>query len=328
MAGRRDEDEDAPWLAEAAARPRTDVSKRSLFWTLLVLLSLAMVAAVGLVLLLSKKDSGSTQGYMNAEQAPLIAAEPGPYKVTPLDPKGLAVEGQDQTIYAAGEGIDEGSFIDPAAGPEALLPRPGSAPPGPPPGLPRELMPDAATMTAPATALAPAAAPAAAPKPAPKPPVKPASPAPAAPGTATNPPLPATKTPPPALKTPPPALKNPPPALKNPPPALKIVPVPSPKAPPPALKAPPLPAPKLAAIVPDPAKKPGTVQLGAFSSSEKADAAWAGLARKPALAGFAKRVLVVENDGKTLYRLRASGGDADELCRNLQAAGAPCTVIK
>ena len=310
MAGRRDEDEDAPWLAEAAARPRTDVSKRSLFWTLLVLLSLAMVAAVGLVLLLSKKDSGSTQGYMNAEQAPLIAAEPGPYKVTPLDPKGLAVEGQDQTIYAAGEGIDEGSFIDPAAGPEALLPRPGSAPPG----LPRELMPDAATMTAPATALAPAAAPAAAPKPAPKPPVKPASPAPAAPGTATNPPLPATKTPPPALKTPPPALK--------------IVSVPSPKAPPPALKAPPLPAPKLAAIVPDPAKKPGTVQLGAFSSSEKADAAWAGLARKPALAGFAKRVLVVENDGKTLYRLRASGGDADELCRNLQAAGAPCTVIK
>ncbi len=317
MAGRRDEDEDAPWLAEAAARPRTDVSKRSLFWTLLVLLSLAMVAAVGLVLLLSKKDSGSTQGYMNAEQAPLIAAEPGPYKVTPLDPKGLAVEGQDQTIYAAGEGIDEGSFIDPAAGPEALLPRPGSAPPG----LPRELMPDAATMTAPATALAPAAAPAAAPKPAPKPPVKPASPAPAAPGTATNPPLPATKTPPPALKTPPPALKNPPPALK-------IVSVPSPKAPPPTLKAPPLPAPKLAAIVPDPAKKPGTVQLGAFSSSEKADAAWAGLARKPALAGFAKRVLVVENDGKTLYRLRASGGDADELCRNLQAAGAPCTVIK
>lgn len=317
MAGRRDEDEDAPWLAEAAARPRTDVSKRSLFWTLLVLLSLAMVAAVGLVLLLSKKDSGSTQGYMNAEQAPLISAEPGPYKVTPLDPKGLAVEGQDQTIYAAGEGIDEGSFIDPAAGPEALLPRPGSAPPG----LPRELMPDAATMAAPATALAPAAAPAAAPKPAPKPPVKPASPAPAAPGTATNPPLPATKTPPPALKTPPPALKNPPPALK-------IVSVPSPKAPPPALKAPPLPAPKLAAIVPDPAKKPGTVQLGAFSSSEKADAAWAGLARKPALAGFAKRVLVVENDGKTLYRLRASGGDADELCRNLQAAGAPCTVIK
>ena len=317
MAGRRDEDEDAPWLAEAAARPRTDVSKRSLFWTLLVLLSLAMVAAVGLVLLLSKKDSGSTQGYMNAEQAPLIAAEPGPYKVTPLDPKGLAVEGQDQTIYAAGEGIDEGSFIDPAAGPEALLPRPGSAPPGPP----RELMPDAATMTAPATALAPAAAPAAAPKPAPKPPVKPASPAPAAPGTATNPPLPATKTPPPALKTPPPALKNPPPTLK-------IVSVPSPKAPPPTLKAPPLPAPKLAAIVPDPAKKPGTVQLGAFSSSEKADAAWAGLARKPALAGFAKRVLVVENDGKTLYRLRASGGDADELCRNLQAAGAPCTVIK
>ena len=311
MAGRRDEDEDAPWLAEAAAPVRTNVSKRSLFWTLLVLLSLATLAAVGLVLLLSKKDSGSTQGYMNAEQAPLITAEPGPYKVPPLDPKGLAVEGQDQTIYAAGEGIDEGSIIDPAAGPEALLPRPGSAsagaPPGLPPGLPRELMPDAATMAAPAVALA---APSATPKPA----VKPASPPPAAPGTATTPPLPVTKTPPPVPKTPLPVPK--------------IAPLPVPKTPPPAPKVPPLPAPKLAAIVPDPVKKPGTVQLGAFSSREKADAAWAALARKPALAGFAKRVLVIENDGKTLYRLRASGGDAAELCRNLQAAGAPCTVIE
>ena len=38
--------------------------------------------------------------------------------------------------------------------------------------------------------------------------------------------------------------------------------------------------------------------------------------------------LVVEADGKTLYRLRASGGDPAELCRSLKAAGAPCTVIE
>jgi hypothetical protein len=43
----------------------------------------------------------------------------------------------------------------------------------------------------------------------------------------------------------------------------------------PARKEPPLPSPKPAAIAADPLKKPGTVQLGAFSSSEKADAAWA-----------------------------------------------------
>ena len=145
----RDTDDDAPWLAEASPRPQTRVSKRSFFWTLAVLLGLAAVAAIGLIVLMSKKDGGSTQGYMNAEQAPLIAAEPGPYKVAPLDPKGLEVEGQDRTMYAAGEGIEEGSVIDQSAMPEAPLPRPGTevAPPvGVPatkaPGLPRNLVPE------------------------------------------------------------------------------------------------------------------------------------------------------------------------------------------
>jgi cell division septation protein DedD len=278
---RRDEDEDAPWLAEAVARPRTDVSKRSLFWTVLVLLSLATVAAVGLILLLSKKDSGSTQGYMNAEQAPLITAEPGPYKVPPLDPKGMTVEGQDQTIYAAGEGIDQGSVIDPNAGPEAPLPRPGSEPPG----LPQDLLPE----MAPAPAVIPA---------------------PAAPAVAKAPPPPAAALPKTAL-----------PVAKSPPPAAAA------KAPPVAAKTPPI-VTKPAATAPAPAKKAGTVQLGAFSSLEKANAAWAGLASKPVLAGYAKRILVVESDGKTLYRLRASGGDAAQTCRNLKAAGLPCTVIE
>ena len=79
---------------------------------------------------------------------------------------------------------------------------------------------------------------------------------------------------------------------------------------------------------PSPAKKPGTVQLGAFSSVEKANAAWAGLATKPGLGGFTKRIMLVESDAKTLYRLRASGGDAAELCRSLKAAGAVCTVVE
>ena len=289
--GRRDDDEDAPWLAEAVARPRTDVTKRSLFWTVLVLLGIATVAAVGLILLLSKKDSGSTQGYMNAEQAPLITAEPGPYKIPPLDPKGLAVEGQDQTIYAAGEGIDQGSVIDPDAGPEAPLPRPGTEPPG----LPQDLLPEMAPVTAPAVTPAPMAA--AVPKAAPPP-------------AATLP-----KAAPPLAKAPPPA-------------AIKAGPVAAIKAgPPTAIKAGPVAA-KPAATPPPAAKKAGTVQLGAFSSLEKANAAWAGMATKPVLAGFARRSLVVEADGKTLYRLRASGGDAAETCRSLKAAGAPCTVVE
>jgi cell division septation protein DedD len=275
---RRGDEEEAPWLAEAGDAPRTNVSKRSLFWTLLVLLSLATVAAVGLILLLSKKDSGSTQGYMNAEQAPLITAEPGPYKVPPIDPKGLAVEGQDQTIYAAGEGIDQGSVIDPNAGPEAPLPRPGTEPPG----LPQDLMPETAPPIAAAT---PAPLATAAPKAA-APVAKP--PAPAAPKSLPTAPPPATK---------------------------------------PAVAAP-APAAKAAAPAPVPGKKAGTVQLGAFSSLEKANAAWGNLAGKPALAGFSKRILVVESDGKTLYRLRASGGDAAETCRRLKAAGDVCTVVE
>jgi cell division protein FtsN len=78
----------------------------------------------------------------------------------------------------------------------------------------------------------------------------------------------------------------------------------------------------------NPAKKSGLAQLGAFSSVEKANAAWASLAARPALGGFTRRITVVESDGKTLFRLRASGGDAAELCRSLKAAGAPCTVIE
>jgi cell division septation protein DedD len=216
-------------------------------------------------LLLSKKDSGSTQGYMNAEQAPLITAEPGPYKIPPLDPKGLAVEGQDQTIYAAGEGIDQGSVIDPNAGPEAPMPRPGTEPPG----LPQDLLPEMA-------------------------PAPPAPVAEAVPKIALPPAKSAATV---ATKPAPPAPTKVPPAATKP-------------------------------AAPAPAKKSGTVQLGAFSSLEKANAAWAGMATKPALAGFAKRILLVESDGKTLYRLRASGGDAAETCRSLKAAGAPCTVVE
>ncbi|MBC7505062.1 MAG: hypothetical protein H7267_04990, partial [Sandarakinorhabdus sp.] len=129
MAG-RDTDDDAPWLAEAAPAPRTTVSKRSLFWTLFVVLALATVAAVGLIMLMAKKDGGSTQGYMNAEQAPPIAADPGPYKIAPTDPAGMAIDGIDGTMYTAGEGIDAGSAIDQSLRPEAPLPRPGTAPAG------------------------------------------------------------------------------------------------------------------------------------------------------------------------------------------------------
>ncbi len=298
MARRPDIDDDAPWLAEASARPQTRVTRRSLFWTIAILLALTAVAAVGLVLLLSKKGGGSTQGYMTAEEAPLISAEPGPYKVPPADPKGLAVEGQDQTLYAAGAGIDQASTIDQSAVPEAPLPRPGSEAaeppvpaPAPAPGPPRDLLPKA-----------PVAAP---------------TPAPAATGAA-----------PPVNAVPPSrAAPNRAPAT---PPVAAPAPTGVPKAAPPASAAA-KPAPQAAAPASAMAKpaKGGTVQLGAFSSEDKAEAAWAGLiARHPALAGFGKRVSPIESNGQTLWRLRASGGDAAALCASLTAAGAACKVVE
>jgi hypothetical protein len=173
---RREIDDDAPWLAEAAPAPRTEVSRRSLFWTVFIVLVLATIAAVGLVLLISKKDGGSTQGYMNAEQAPVITAEPGPFKVKPADPSGMVIEGLDGTMYTAGEGIDQGSAIDPSLAPEAPLPRPGTVT-----GPPRELVPesiDEPIVTLPATVQRPAPATTAPPVATPKPPAPVAGPAP------------------------------------------------------------------------------------------------------------------------------------------------------
>jgi cell division septation protein DedD len=269
----RRDDDDAPWLAEAGGRQRTTVSRRSLFWTLVIGLGLATIVAVGLVLLFTRKDTGSTQGYMNAEQAPLITAEPGPYKITPADPKGLQVDGEGQTIYAAGEGIDPGSVIDTSALPEAPLPRPGTdAPPGPPTDL--------LSATGPADPAAPVAEP---PKAAAKPPAKP----PANPPVSTAKPM----VSPPATTAKPPLS---PPATVAKPPATT-------------------------------AKSSGIVQLGAFSSSEKAEEAWGKLSARHGLTG--KRIVAVTTNGKTLYRLRSSG-DANAICARLKAAGDPCAVVE
>lgn len=278
---RRDLDDDAPWLAEAAPVPRTEVSRRSLFWTVFIVLVLATIAAVGLVLLISKKDGGSTQGYMNAEQAPVITAEPGPFKVKPDDPAGMVIEGLDGTMYTAGEGIDEGSAIDPSLAPEAPLPRPGTVT-----GPPRELVPepmDQPIVTPPATVPAniQRPAPTAAP-----PPV--ATPKPTAPGAAPAP---------------------------KPAPAKPLVAVPPPVAPPAANPA-----------DTKPATKAGNVQLGAFSSEEKANAVWAGLAGKHGLSG--KRIIAIESGGKTLYRLRAASGDPAATCAKLKAAGDACAIVE
>ncbi len=281
---RPSDDDDAPWLAEAAPRPRgpahTDVSRRSLFWTILVVLGLVAVVAIGFIVLVSKKAGGSAQGYMNAEQAPVIAAEPGPYKIKPSDPAGMAIEGLDGTMYTAGEGIDSGSAIDPSLAAEAPLPRPGT---GQPQDLVPDMVDDAGPQPAPIITVPPALNPAVQKPLPPKPVAKPLVVVPAAPVVA-------------------------PPAKTGP-----------------AKTGPTTAAPAVISAAPASAKG-SSVQLGAFSSEEKASAVWAGLAGKYGLSG--KRIVTVESGGRTLYRLRASAADPAATCARIKAAGDACAIVE
>lgn len=133
--------------------------------------------------------------------------------------------------------------------------------------------------------------------------------------------------------------------------ALPETPVTEPQAPA-AIEPAPVPAPRpkpvpVAAKLPVPAKpvpvKPvpiaapvevapsagGTIQLGAFSSEAKANAAWKSLSgRFSFLGGLASSVTPVASGGGTLYRLRAgAGGDAKGVCAKLRVAGESCVVL-
>ncbi|MHA3792122.1 SPOR domain-containing protein [Sphingomonas sp. YL-JM2C] len=92
------------------------------------------------------------------------------------------------------------------------------------------------------------------------------------------------------------------------------------------------PAPKPAAAAAAPAPAPASggsmVQLGAFSSQAKANAAWKTLSgRFSFLSSLTQSVVPVQSGDKTLYRLRANGGNAGDICRRLKTAGESCSVI-
>lgn len=71
-----------------------------------------------------------------------------------------------------------------------------------------------------------------------------------------------------------------------------------------------------------------TIQLGAFSSQAGANAAWKALAGRFAyLAPLSHSVVPVTSGGKTLYRLRASGAGADNICGRLRVAGESCVKV-
>jgi hypothetical protein len=112
-----------------------------------------------------------------------------------------------------------------------------------------------------------------------------------------------------------------------------------PKAPAPADKAPPLlkapaptntPAPKADAPAPAPAAAGGggTIQLGAFPSAATAEKAWKALSgRFGYLAPLSHSVVSANVNGKTYYRLRASGPGAADICGRLKVAGEQCLKV-
>jgi len=207
-------DEDAPWLAEAA-QLRAAPKKRPLLNIVIAVLALGAVAAVALLMLLGRRDGGSSQGYMEADQAPLIEADAGPYKVPPADRQGMDVQGDGEVIHEAVRGENPGAVIDMSALPEEPLGRPRDLlPPGspaPPPAAPAgqpvqvQVMPAGPTATAPARPLPKPAVPQPAPvavKPVPAKPVAvPPAAASAAPKTVTKPPAPVILTASTASKT-------------------------------------------------------------------------------------------------------------------------------
>jgi hypothetical protein len=86
------------------------------------------------------------------------------------------------------------------------------------------------------------------------------------------------------------------------------------------------PAPK--AATPAPAASGPSIQLGAFSSEAGANNAWKALSgRFGYLAPLSHNVTATTVGGRTLYRLRASGAGAANLCGRLRAAGESCVAI-
>jgi cell division septation protein DedD len=113
---------------------------------------------------------------------------------------------------------------------------------------------------------------------------------------------------------------------KMPPPAA-IVHAPLPPAP---VAPKPVPASEKAGAEPAPPAPTGSgiIQLGALNSEAKAKQVWKAMAGRFAfLKPLTMSVTPVKVGDNTLYRLRASGGDARSLCARLQIAGEVCTVV-
>lgn len=296
------EEEVAPWLSAAEVEPdarHTHVAKSRLIWWIGLLVVLLLLV-VGLIYasVARPDDDGEFTG---ADGQPgLISAPETPYRVRPKSAGGMDVEGVGQTAYEAADGVDPGGDLDLGALPEEPMERPVAAAPvvvatANVPHGPEVEAGDAASVRAPVgppKAVLGGTVP------------KPVNVAPVAKSAAAT-----------AAKPPPAPPKSDRLAGLD----KQIEAAAKPKASGPA---------------PATSSSGGTVlQLGAFSSEGKAKAAWKNFAgRYGYLAGLEQAITPLERDGKTLYRLRATGavspGQAADLCARLKVAGEQCSVTE
>lgn len=83
-----------------------------------------------------------------------------------------------------------------------------------------------------------------------------------------------------------------------------------------------------AKAAPAPVAAGATIQLGAFSSQAGANEAWKALSgRFKYLAPLSHSVVPVTVNGRTLYRLRANGPNAVDVCARLRVAGETCVAV-
>ncbi len=301
----RSPNDDVPWLAEGVREERaTLVPRARLIGGGLVAVLLAVLVALGVFLAAGHKSDGSA-GYARPEDAPLIAADPGPYKVAPANPGGAQITGIDDSVAAIASGSEQPGAIA-ADTPEEPLARPTT-------GAPTDLLPPPRADAPPRSDVAPRAV-----APIPVTPARNDAPRAIAPAPVVAP------APPPAA--PPPAKPAKTEAKPKPAPADAAADTPKAKPAEPKAKV----HDPLAEAAPTPAGGGATLQLGAFSTRDKADAAWAKVAGDGALSGLAKHIEPVTRDGATLYRLRAAGVPSPDaaraLCARIKASGNACIV--
>lgn len=77
-----------------------------------------------------------------------------------------------------------------------------------------------------------------------------------------------------------------------------------------------------------PAEDASTIQLGAFSSEAAANNAWKALSgRFSYLEPLSHSIIPVQTGDRTLYRLRAGGPGAGNICGRLRVAGESCVSV-